>query len=114
MSKLSFMLAIALVSTVPAGAAFARSDDATVKLSVRGVDFADPRQVKTFYDHVRVAAQAACNSDSLTSWGVREDRECRARFVDEAVNKVNAPLLTAMNNSNSDSRTTRAYAFGDQ
>ena len=113
MSRLSFVLAIALLSTAPAGIASARPDDATVKLSVRGVDFADPRQVKAFYDHIRVAARAACNSDSLTSWGVREDRECRARFVDDAVNQVNAPLLTAMNTT-PDSRKASAYAFGDQ
>jgi UrcA family protein len=112
MSRLSWVLAIALVSTVPAGVASARPDEATVKLSVRGVDFTDPRQVKAFYDHVRVAARAVCNSDSLTPGGLREDRECRARFVDDAVNKVNAPLLTAMNKS--DSPKASAYAFGDQ
>jgi UrcA family protein len=112
MSRLSFVLAIALLSTAPAAIASARPDDAAVKLSVRGVDFADPRQVKAFYEHVRVAARSACNSDSLTPWGAREDRECRARFVDDAVNQVNAPLLTAMNNP--DSRKTSAYAFGDQ
>lgn len=112
MSRLSFILAVALVSTAPAGIASARPDDATVKLPVRGVDFSDPRQVKVFYNHVRAAAQAACNSDSLTPWGVREDLQCRARFVDDAVNQVNAPLLTAMNNS--DSRKTSAYAFDDQ
>jgi UrcA family protein len=113
MSRLSFMLAIALVSTAPAGIASARPDDATVKLSVQGVDFSDPRQVKAFYEHVRVAARAACSSDSLTPWGVREDRECRAQFVDEAVNQVNAPLLTAMNAPES-RKPSRAYAFGDQ
>ena len=114
MSRLSFVLAIALVSTAPAAIASARPDDAAVKLSLRGVDFTDPRQVKVFYEHVRVAAQAACNSDSLTSWGVREDRECRARFVSDAVNQVNAPLLTAMNNAADSRQPTRAYAFGDQ
>lgn len=112
MSRLPFVLAIALVSTAPAGIAFARPNDATVKLSVRGVDFADARQVKTFYDHLRAAAQAACNSDSLTSWGVREDQDCRARFVEDAVNQVNAPLLTAMNNP--DSRKASAYATDDR
>src|SRR5665213_1603137 len=101
MSKLSFILAIALVSTAPAGIALARSADAPVKLSVRGVDFADSRQVKIFYDHIKAAAQAACNGDTLTPWGVREDRECRARFIEDAVNQVNAPLLTAMNNPES-------------
>jgi UrcA family protein len=112
MSRLSFILAIALVSTAPAGIASARPADAPVRLSVRGVDFADPRQVKVFYNHIRAAAQSACNSDALTPWGVREDQECRARFTEEAVNQVNAPLLTAMKNP--DSRKTSAYAFGDQ
>lgn len=112
MSRLSFILAIALVSTAPAGIASARSADAPVKLSVRGVDFADARQVKAFYEHLRVAAQAACNSDSLTPAGVREDQECRARFVNDAVNQVNAPQLTAMNSR--DPHRATAYAFGDQ
>ena len=112
MSRLSFILAIALVSTAPAGIASARPADAPVSLSVRSVDFADARQVKVFYDHVRAAAQAACNSDSLTPSDVREDRECRARFTEDAVNQVNAPLLTAMNNP--DSRKASAYAFTDQ
>jgi UrcA family protein len=112
MSRLSFMLAIALVSTAPAAIAFARPAEPPVKLSVRGVDFADPRQVKVFYDHVRAAAQAACNSDTLTPSGVREDRECRAQFTEDAVNQVNAPLLTAMKNP--DARKASAYAFGDQ
>jgi UrcA family protein len=112
MSRLSFILAIALASTAPAAIASARPADAPVKLSVRSVDFADPRQVKVFYDHVTAAAQAACNSDSLTPLGIREDRECRARFIKDAVNQVDAPLLTAMNNG--DSRKASAYAFGDQ
>lgn len=112
MSKLSFILAIALASSASAGVASARPADESVKLSVRGVDFADPRQVKVFYDHVQVAAQAACNSETPTPQGVQEDRACRARFVDEAVNQVNAPLLTAMNNRQS--RPATAYAFGDQ
>jgi len=115
MTRLSIVLALALVSTAPAGIAAARSDDAAVKLTTRGVDFADARQVKAFYEHVRVAARAACNSDSLTSWGVREDRECRSRFVDDAVNQVNAPLLTAMNAPNTaNTPKASAYAFGDQ
>ena len=113
MSRLSLMFAIALVSTAPAGIAAARSVDAPVTLSVRGVDFADPRQVKDFYDHLRAVARAACSGDTLTPWGVKEDQDCRARFVADAVSKVNAPLLTAMNAPDS-RKATSAYAFGDQ
>jgi UrcA family protein len=87
MSRLSFVLAVALVSAAPASIAFARPADAPVKLSLRGVDFSDSHQVKAFYEHVRVAAQAACNSDTLTSWGVREDQACRAQFINDAVKR---------------------------
>lgn len=113
MSRLPFVLAIALASAAPAAIAFARPADASVKLSVRSVDLTDARQVKAFYDHVKVAAQAACNTDSLTPQGVREDRECRAQFVNDAVSQVNAPLLTAMNNDPNAPKAA-AYAFGDQ
>jgi UrcA family protein len=112
MSRLSLVLAVALVSTAPAGIAAARPADAPVKLSMRGVDLSDARQVKVFYDHIRIAARAACNGDTLTPWGVREDQECRARFINDAVNQVNAPLLTAMYKP--DSRKASAYAFDDQ
>jgi UrcA family protein len=112
MSRLSFILAIALVSTAPAGIAAAQSVDAPVKLQTRGVDFSDAHQVKAFYAHVQAAAQAECNSDSVTPAAMREDLACRARFVDDAVHQVNAPLLTAMNSQ--DSRRPTAYAFGDQ
>jgi UrcA family protein len=113
MSALPFALAIALVSTAPTAVASARADDVVVKLSVRGVDFTDSRQVKVFYDHARVAAHAACYSDSLTPRGLREDRECEARLVDGAVNQVNAPLLTEMNTLESPNTSTRAF-FGNQ
>ena len=46
-----------------------------------------------------MAARAACNGDTLTPWGVKEGQECRSRFISDAVNQVNAPLLTAMNNT---------------
>ncbi len=59
-----------------------------------------------------MAARAACNGDTLTPWGVKEGQECRSRFISDAVNQVNAPLLTAMNNSGS--RKTSAYASDDR
>jgi len=118
MSRLSFVLAIALVSAAPVGVASAhaeapRSGEVQVTLSARGVDFADQAQVKAFYDRVRTAARAVCVSDSLTPGDLKEDRECRSRFISAAVDQVNAPLLTAMNNSDS-RRPSKAFATDDR
>ena len=108
MSKLPFIFSIALISVGPVGLASAHAADARVTLSTRGVDFADQAQVKAFYDRVTHAARAVCNGDTLTPWGVEEGKACRSQFISDAVNQVNAPLLTAMNNP--DSRKASAYA----
>jgi len=113
MSKLPFIFSIALISVGPVGVACAHAADARVTLSTRGVDFADPAQVKAFYDRVTHAARAVCNGDTLTPWGVKEGEACRSQFISDAVNKVNAPLLTAMNNSGS-RKSTSAYASDDR
>ena len=112
MSKLPIILSIAVIGALPAGAALARTEDAQVTLSTRGVDFTDPVQVKAFYNRVNAAARAVCNGDTLTPWGVKEGEVCRNQFVSDAVKQVNAPLLTAMNNQGS--RKTSAYASDDR
>ena len=112
MSRLCCAFAIALVATASISVTSASAEGAPVTLSARGVNFADRAQVKGFYDRVRAAARAACSSDSLTPWGSREDEACRTRFVSDAVNRVNAPLLTAMNNSGA--RKSSAYVFDDR
>lgn len=98
MSRLPLVFAVALMSVAPVFAAAAKAEDTPVRVSTRGVDFADPSAVKAFYDRVRAAARVACSSDSLTSWVSREDEDCRSRFVRNAVDQVDKPLLTAMDN----------------
>lgn len=114
MPRLPLIFAIALVSAAPVGLASAQAAqtaDAKATLSVRGVDFADRAQVKAFYDRVKMTARVLCNGDTLTPWGLRDDQECRARFINDAVRQVNAPLLTAM--SSPDSRKSSAFASDD-
>lgn len=112
MSKLPLILSAALISVAPVGIAAAHAADARVTLSTRGVDFADPAQVKAFYERVTHAARAVCNGDTMTPWGIKEGEACRSQFISDAVNKVNAPLLTAM--SNPDPRKASAYASDDR
>jgi UrcA family protein len=114
MSRLPLVLSIALIAAAPAGMAAARNDDVQVKMSTRGVNFADASQVKAFYTRINLAARSACNTDTFTPWGVKEGQACRDQFVSDAVNQVNAPLLTAMNSQDSRKPSTSAYAFGDQ
>ena len=106
MSRLCFILAVALVTATPVGVASAqaqapRSQDVRVKLSTRGVDFNDRAQVKVFYERIKAAAQAVCVSDNLAPGGVKEEQACRSRFISDAVDRVNAPLLTEMNDPGS-------------
>ena len=109
MSRLPLIFAMAMMSAAPVLTAAARAEDTPVRVSTRGVDFADPAAVKAFYDRVRAAARATCSSDLLTV-GSREDEDCRSRFVRDAVNQINAPLLTAANDRAS-RKTSSAYVF---
>jgi UrcA family protein len=96
MSRLSLVFAVALMSAAPLFAAPAQAEDAQVRVSIRGVDFADPAAVKAFYERVRAAARATCNSSSLTAWGSSEDEACRSQFVRDAVKQINEPVLTRL------------------
>ena len=110
MSRLPLVFAAVLVTAAPMFATSARAEDTPVRMTTRGVDFADPAAVKAFYDRVRTAARAACSNDLLTPWGSREDQECRNRFVHDAVSQVDEPLLTAMNDRAS-RKSSSAFVF---
>lgn len=96
MSRLPFVIAVALASASPVFTASAMAEDMPVRVSTRGVDFTDPVAVKAFYERVRAAARAACNSSLMTPWGSSEDAACRARFVSDAVKKLDEPVLTRL------------------
>ncbi len=110
MSRLPCVFALVLASASPLFAASAWADNTPVRVSTRGVDFADRAAVKAFYERVRTAARAACSGDLLTPWGSREDEACRSSFVRDAVKQLDQPLLTAMDNRAS-LKSSSAYAI---
>jgi UrcA family protein len=112
MSRLSFVLAVALMSTAPIYAA-ARAETPPVRMSTQGVDFTDPAAVKAFYGRVRAAARTACSSNTLVPWASREDEACRRRFVKDAVGQVDQPLLTRLDDRAS-GRTSSVYVNDDR
>jgi UrcA family protein len=113
MSRLPFVFGVALMTVAPVLVVSARAETAPVRMSTRGVDFADPAAVKAFYERVRSAARAACTSDLLVPWPSREDEACRRRFVRDAVEKVDQPLLTRMDDRASGKSST-AYVTDDR
>jgi UrcA family protein len=113
MSRLPFVFGVALMTAAPLFVAAARAEETPVRVSTRGVDFADPAAVKAFYQRVRSAARTACSSDLLVPWASREDEACRRRFVKDAVNQVDEPLLTRLDDRAS-GKTSSAYVNDDR
>ena len=80
-----------------AGAAQAASADASSRrLETRNVDFNDARSVDRFYKRLLITAREVC--DSHVPYDVNaiyRDRDCVTQTVDQIVNRVQRPLLTA-------------------
>ena len=108
MSKLILAAAAALLIAGPAFAETARDaqDAPTQVVSTKGVDFANPAQVKRFYAKLRGAVASVCNSGSAV------DATCARDLTAQAVQAANKPVLTALYNSQGDS--SRAFAGNDQ
>jgi UrcA family protein len=84
---------------VIAGSPTARS--ATVSYPVRysDLDVSKMKDAKTLYLRIRYAAETLC--ESAASWGKKEGQACVNRAVNDAVARVNAPLLTQYNQQRS-------------
>ncbi len=113
MSKLILAAAAAILIAGPAFAETARAvEDAPAQaVSTKGVDFASREQVKHFYAKLRGAAQAVCDSGSDAARFSATDAACERKVMAEAIKSANKPVLTALYNTQGDSR---AFAGNDQ
>lgn len=70
---------------------------ATVSHPVRysDLDVSKMKDAKTLYLRIRYAAETLC--ESAASWGKKEGEACVNKAVNDAVARVNAPLLTQYN-----------------
>jgi UrcA family protein len=85
---------VCLAGITPAWSATPDARSTTV--SFRDLNLSDPAGAKTLYSRIQTAAKKVCGSTSAdfierTTW-----RSCYRHAVDDAVRKVNNPLLTAV------------------
>lgn len=88
------MAVLALGGALIASPALANGEK--VKVSMAGADFSSPAQVKRFYEKLNSAAVRACTTSTDLYYGIQPDPACVRTAMENAVQKVNQPLLTAM------------------
>jgi UrcA family protein len=89
-------LAVATLSLASTG--FASADDVRkVTVSYAELDLSKPAGADALYQRIKRAAFLVCGGeDSPIGWNRIQKQQCISASVDEAVAKVNAPLLSAL------------------
>jgi len=68
-----------------------------IRVSVRSVDFNDPRSVADFDQRLARAARAACDSGASYDLGIKmDDARCARTAWAQTVKSLNQPLLSAL------------------
>ena len=89
------VIALGLAST----SSFASTDDVVRKqtVSYAGLDLTKPAGAEILYKRIRQAAFTVCGGyESPVTWSYTYKSRCFKTAVDEAVAKVNSPLLSAL------------------
>jgi UrcA family protein len=69
---------------------------AETRISLRGYDFANSRDVVQLHDVLARAARNFCADSGVRSLEERRfERECQVAFMEEAVGKISRPTVTA-------------------
>lgn len=91
-------LPLLLAGLMVSSTAFAQAprEPTEVRVSIQGVNFANPNEVAGLYQRLRSAANTACNSDINTLSAQMEDRACAAKALNDAVQSIHQPALLAM------------------
>ncbi|MDX2233183.1 MAG: UrcA family protein [Hyphomonadaceae bacterium] len=96
MKSIHLALAAASATLAIAGAAEARD----VAVSTRAVDFSDVASVDAFHRDLADAAAEACADQAAPGvLALTLERQCRRDALDAAVETVNRPLLSALNDT---------------
>jgi len=83
------------------GTAAAWADVRSITVSFRDLDLSNPDGAKTLYYRIQTAAKTVCGPEETTMIGKTIWRGCVKGAVDDAVAKVNNPLLTALHTDRS-------------
>jgi UrcA family protein len=71
----------------------------TYRVGYRDLDVSTMKGAKTLYLRIRYAAETLC--ESAATWGKKEGDACVQKAVNDAVARVDAPLLTQYNQQRS-------------
>ena len=82
----------AIVSRAQAREPTASSTTVIYPVRYSDLDVSKMKGAKILYLRIRYAAETLC--ESAATWGKREGQSCVRKAVDDAVARVNAPLLT--------------------
>jgi UrcA family protein len=97
----------AVVLGLGSTASFATTSNGSVRsltVNFGELDLSKPAGAEALYKRIKRAANVVCGGySSPMSWNFAEKNRCIQTAVDEAVAKVNAPLLTALHTN----KTTR-------
>jgi UrcA family protein len=85
---------LVLGSALMATPALANSEK--VKVTMDNTNFHSAAQVKRFYQKLNAAAVRVCTTSNDLFYGIKADPACIKATLENAVHKVNQPLLTAM------------------
>jgi UrcA family protein len=105
--KQSTAVTLIAISLIAAGRALAADPRAPASQSVENkagirvryadLDLSKPQDVSILYERVSRAARDNCGTDAA-AWGGRTSllEECVGQTIEDAVNRINKPLLTAL------------------
>jgi len=90
---LSLLSGLALLApAVPAAADSPRS----ITVSFRDLDISSTAGAHTLYTRIKVAARDLCGTEGHSLTEIAHYQRCVQATVDDAVSRVNSPLLTAL------------------
>lgn len=87
---------IALANSAPAFAQANRGEITSATVAARGLDFANPRDVRELHALLRRAAQSVCDSHMPRQLSAEiSDQRCARQSLDRAVADLGQPMLRA-------------------
>jgi UrcA family protein len=91
-------LPLLLAGLMVSSAALAESprEPTQVRISIQDVNFTNPADVARLYQHLRSAANEACDSEIGTLRARMEDRACADKALEGAVRSLRQPALLAL------------------
>lgn len=110
MTKTLLAAGAALLIGAFASPVLAAEPGANQSVSVAGVNFANPSDVRDVYARITLAASSACDSYAAKGRVSAADRACADRVVADAVKLLDRPVLTAMHESRSLQQPNRQMA----